>query len=530
MVLLAIIVAVFSLSSCGLIGRPKPLDPGASPLVDDPHNADDYSTFLEHFESDPKPIFATLVKGSVYRDPGIESVSPDGRYLLVEDQGLVAMPLFEGGRSVRLCDANSDWSSDSFLLIHPVGWASASECLWIAQGVQVEGPHEGSQGTALFAGSVPGGEAAAELVFFDSPSQGVKSIAWDRDGDKIYAHLRGEIWEMDIGQKAARRIREDLPTYDGLFLAHPSPLGTKFAYNITLPDKTALTILDNASGREVSIHEDVEALSYWPIWSPDGRYLAAFMANRISSGDASDEHAFEIFPDENGPYAAAKSLIVYDTTTDSSSVIRVDDKWLMWPRWSPDSGALFFLTAEITYDRDRDHTLPNVQPKYDGVWAADLDSLDAPEMIAQLPFSAVDVDKQYEGTWPVAVLRGGEGFLLEVPEADGRAIWVAARGETPYLVVRGNATMSPPWSAEAQTGSADNPSLALPVYVDGHREMWIVRSAEGDVVASKFASVEDANHVSILAFIDDKLVVSLSSPSSSTVDAIDAIGVYKADR
>ena len=367
-----------------------------------------------------------------------ELVSPDGKYLLANMEGSIrTLPLAPGLEMKTLYSAPQD--TFQRIACMPVGWLTPDRCLFVAPGRGESGQTKAADTVVLYEGD-PGSGNCSAITSFAFPQGLLRRVAFDISAGKVFLHVSGAIWEMDVAARTSKPVRSDLPMWDGLFQAIPSPSGRFFIYNMPMEGHTALTLLDTRDKTERDIHESALGWSFYPQWSPDGRYAAAFLAGKKEGSPGARSTDFEVIPSEDGPYPTAKALAIYDTQTGSCHVVRVESEWLSYPTWSPDSKKLLFLSGTVAYDPERGISPESVRPSWRTLWAVDPAHPEDPVKIGDL--SKVQIAQDSIAAIQAA-LPGGSAALVGIwsTSGDGWSLLLSEQGKDPVTIPGGSPTL-----------------------------------------------------------------------------------------
>ena len=468
---------------------------------------------------EPAPYFAYELDGypsvQLYAP---ELISPDGKYLLANVEGSIrALPLAPGLQMKTLYSA----PGNTFQRIScmPVGWLSPERCLFVAPGRDESGQAQAADTVVLYEGNPVSGNCSA-ITSFAFPQGLLRRLAFDRIAGKVFLHVSGAIWEMDVAAKTSKPVRSDLPTWDGLFQAIPSPTGRFFIYNMPIDGHTALTLLDTGSAVERVIHESGLGWSFYPQWSPDGRYAAAFMADKKEGSPGTRSTDFEVIPSEDGPYPAAKALVIYDTETSSCGTVRVEGEWLSYPAWSPDSKMLLFLSGTLAYDPEGGVFPESVRPSWRTLWAVAPAHPDTPVKIGDLS----KVQLTQDSTAGIqAAFPGGKAALIGIwsTSGDNWSLWLFEQGKDPVTVPGGPPTMVPA-PALLLPGNLQPIAVQRGLGRTG-TDLLLLGQDSGRPTAKLAVKGDDAETMYVMGRTHDSLVLTIMGPEESWV-----LAVYKA--
>ena len=184
------------------------------------------------------------------------SVSPDGKYLLGIASGdsrreIVALPLEERGEAVTI--ASLPGGGQNLKATMTLGWTLSGDAVYLLEGVQPWGPHEGSEGIAIYC-QKPGG-SPEEVGFV--PPRVFRGRCWFVPKDHAaFLQVSGALWKVDLLLGGAEEVISDLPSYDGLLNPVLSPDGAYFAYRLHEPGRSGILVLDTRTKKETLLLPD----------------------------------------------------------------------------------------------------------------------------------------------------------------------------------------------------------------------------------------------------------------------------------
>lgn len=308
-----------------------------------------------------KEVHSYEVDGELWTVNFKHTISPGGKWVLAAQTDatgvkMAALPLdAAAGKVHTLHSADRNWTSNHLFGYYPLGWASETRCLFAVQGWQNIGPHKGKRGVAVFAGDV-GKEpaAAAEEVAFIGLSKGLLrfgGLALERK--KAYFHVSKAIWEFDVATSKLRQVKGNLPDYEGLFFPKLSPDGRYLAYDLRERNAHGVYLLDTETGQQKPLLPTGETMSFYPFWSPDGKYVAAYAVNKKKGANSSTQPGqginwqdYDLLEGEDGPQAASDAITVVNLEGKVVQTIKVEGKKLSYFRWGSGSNAIGFVVGK----------------------------------------------------------------------------------------------------------------------------------------------------------------------------------------
>lgn len=298
-----------------------------------------------------------------------QALSPGGSNILVtlKDPGISGA----SGASVAVLSFTDQWhhptvffSADenwmkNYNVMMPLGWVADFGCLFVVGYEQIDGPHVGRRGISIRQGDLRTGKAE-ETGFIDLANGILHSADFVKDLGKAYFHVSGSIWEYDAADRELRNVKDNLPAESALFRPALSPQRESFVCGYDEPGKAGVYLMDAATGEETELLPAGEAFSFYPQWSPDGKWVSALTVGRKPGAIGSGLDAYDVYPAEDGPTGAARRLTVKNPADGTTLLAEAGGKLISWGTWSIDSKKLYFLAGEpgsvgihgpdITYD------------------------------------------------------------------------------------------------------------------------------------------------------------------------------------
>ncbi len=377
-----------------------------------------------------------------------QCISPDGKHLLVAVLGesaetLSAIPLLEedGGSGQGLGDPidfysiDTTWTKHNLVQWIPVGWLWDEKCVFIVHGWQNGGEHHGERGTAVMVGDLAA-KTSSLVCFTEAPEPGeiVNESVLTEAGELIF-RVSEKIWAVDIQSGTKRLIREDFPNYGPLFYFALSPKGDYAVYSLNEDDRRGIFIMDLATGTERPLLPAGDTFSFYPVWSPDGKYIMAYTAGLLPDASGQGLQLYTLLPAEDGPLPAAEAITVVDVQGNVVKIINLDAdrqdgeqgqsqepktaQFLFQYAWLADSEHMVFVSGPVTLGK-----WGEVQSMdYTGAWIGDVGSDSEPVNCADLLAVQEEIGEHISYIYPVSSLPDGEGALLNIVGAESASIW-----------------------------------------------------------------------------------------------------------
>jgi hypothetical protein len=420
---------------------------------------------------DPQVVKSVPVSYWAYSDEPGAAISPDGKYVLMvqrsqEGSKVAAVPLTEGAgeRDVVLYSVGREWieKPTSALEYVSVSWMSNTRCLFLSSGLQSQGPNKGKSGIAVLAGDVSTG-TSEEIAFITLTEGLAHSVKYVPSAGRLFLHVTQSIWGVDVNAKSVKLVKGGLPPYDSLFMARISPDATALVYELHEGStKQGVFILDTGTGAEKPFLTNGETMSFYPTWSPDGKYLALYTVGRRPGAKGTTWDNYEVYLGEDGPQSVAPVITIADRSGKVVRTVTVEGRVLANFQWSWDSGSIAFVTGlrpASTPDAAVDWEVPSLP--WEGLWTANvLDKDAAPAKLADLAQGKMGAVSYAR---PVAFDTGNKGVYLQVDVDNGASsVWYAAMGKAPVQ-------------------SAENEAVKVS---DGHWQYYPKVTAYGDTVVA----------------------------------------------
>ncbi|MGI6642695.1 MAG: TolB family protein [Bacillota bacterium] len=400
---------------------------------------------------DPVELTRTEISGQWLTVDQSRCISPDGKHLLAvvlgestETMSAIPMPETDGGPgqdlgdSVALYSIDTSWTKHNLVQWIPVGWLSDAKCVYIIHGWQNGGEHHGQRGSAVMVGDITT-ETSSLVAFMEAsePREIVDEAVLTEHGTLVFRVLE-KVWSVDIQSNTKRLIRKDFPNYGSLFYFALSPRGDYAVYSLNEHDRTGIFIMDLATGTERPLLAAGDTYSFYPVWSPDGRYIMAYTAS--SSPDASGQglQLYRMLPGEDGPFAAAEAITVADVHGEVVRTIALGKdgqdgqdgeqgesqsseatQFLFTSAWLADSEHVVFVSGPVTLGK-----WGEVRSKdYTGVWICDVTTDSEPVKCADLLAVRDEIGETINYIYPVASLPDGRSALLNLGGTEAGCVW-----------------------------------------------------------------------------------------------------------
>lgn len=390
--------------------------------------------------------------------------SPDGKFFLAVEENaggchLKVVPLDGDYKDAIPVDSVSkSWTSGFWFDYRPLGWTSEAEFVYAGVGWQPSGEHKGERGVSLVIGRVPqgagdeSGEGAGQakatteeigffLLEYGSGSLETLFLAGQK---KVYLNNNTTIWVLDIAGKNLTVLKEDLPDYA---YRHPipSPTGDYFVYELNEDEKSGIFILDTKTKEERPLAVNGDTMSFYPAWSPDGKYVAAYIVDKKEGATGTSWRDYLLFEGEDTAQSVGSGITVFDAAGNIAATIKVEGKYLHGFCWAADSRTLGFVAGSARIPETGDESAPMGSVLYESIWLARIDQASKG---AVTPVRLADIPKDDQGEPRYAALAAFD------PDAAGvyynvyrQGIWYCSQKADPVKLSDGRWTRwegSPP--------------------------------------------------------------------------------------
>lgn len=409
---------------------------------------------------EPRLMSETNIEGTIQgADLPAASVSPDGSYFLaVKDdaQGshLVIIPVdHENFKVIPVESVSKDWLSGSWFSYRPLGWTSDSEFVYAKMGWQPSGTHKSERGVALAVGSLsgeigkpesetqPGSDdptvkaSTEEAAFFPLPYRDSSLRTLFLPGQKhIYLNNNTTIWRFDIAERTLVVLKEDLPDY---IYRQPiaSPNGDYFVYELNEKGKSGIFIFNTATGEERPLLPNGDTMRFYPAWSFDGKYIAAYTVGRKEGATGTSWHDYLLFEGEDTAQSIGSSITVVNTKGEIVETVQIEGKYLQNFRWSDNNHTIGFVAGSTIESQSPGNKVHYRSTLCDSVWMARIGKASKQaETLVHLGDVPKDGDGHPPYTWPVAFDTDTKGIFCNVY---GNGVWYFGEDAEPVKVVDG---------------------------------------------------------------------------------------------
>lgn len=381
---------------------------------------------------DPRTVAEFEVQGWAWTDDPENSISPDGKYLLAiinneEHKAVTVIPVEGETHDPKILhEAPAGWAQYDGLDYRTLGWTGDGRPLFLVFGYQNRGPNTGKRGVGIWSGGAGEGEAE-ELAFIDLPGENLQSSVYLTGQDKVFISVSAAIYSYDLKSSRIAPVKTGLPEYDDLFYASLSPSGKHFVYELYEEGKRGIYILDAGTGKEEVLLATGQSFSFVPLWSPDGKYVAAYTADLKAGADGTSFEDYDCFLGAAGPLTIAPAITIADTSGKVVQTIRVEGKYLANMRWSPDSSSIAFVAGDKAGAEENQYDemgIPDIT--WDGVWIAGIGAGAGPREVASLTPSDSEA---LAFAYPCDFDTAGSGVFYQYGDMESISVWYAGPGK-----------------------------------------------------------------------------------------------------
>lgn len=243
----------------------------------------------------------------------------------------------------------------------------------------------------------------------------------------------GTIWEYDIKSSSLRIVRDDLPVASALFRPGLSSQGTWFVCGGGEPGKAGVYLVDAATGEETWLLPAGDTFSFYPEWSPDGKWVSALTAGRKPGATGSGVDAYDAYPAEDGPAATARRLTVKGAADGTTWVTDAGGKLISWPTWSIDSKKVYFMAGQ-----PGEVGIHGPDVSFDSLYSLDVGNGKVAK-VADLEALSEQLQRRIIGVWPTGGTERGVAFNVFAGESEERnhSVWYAGDTDPPRKIADG---------------------------------------------------------------------------------------------
>lgn len=458
---------------------------------------------------EPELISENNIDGFVVNpELSADLVSPDGsHFLAVRNDGLGSyLSIFpvdpvdqEPFQDIPVESVGREWLLSSWYSYWPLGWTSDTEFLYAKVGWQPTGTHKGERGVALVVGRFDRDSATIsveEAAFFELPySNSALRTLFVLERKQVYLNNNTTIWRFDVAQRQLTVLKSDLPDY--IYRRPiPSPNGDYYVYELNEQDKSGIFIFDTTTLEEKPLIPNGDTMSFYPAWSYDGKYIAAYTVPRKEGATGTAWHDYRLFVGEDTAQSIGTSITVVDTGGNLVATIGVEDKYVQDFLWSHNDHTIGFVTSTEAESHSPDDEWLYRLTVCDSVWMARIGQASGTEATIHLGNIPNTGDSEIPPhTLPVTFDAKSEGVYCHVYRS---GIWYFGQGDDPARLVDGL------WPGmEAQTPLIYGDSMvALIDSGDNKCEFYLLDSAN----ATKFGE-SDSFWTWIVAHTGEKLIL-----------------------
>lgn len=319
---------------------------------------------------DPTLVHSAVISGWAWTNDPSQAISPDGRYLLLAQHDddatqLIAYPLPDGDQSAKQNHSQTEeqpiaqpivlrkvdrrWAIENGLEFIPVGWLSGTECLFVSSGLQNEGKHRNRQGLSILTADISG-KHVRELAFISLDYAIVRNAALDAENHRLILDAAESIFSVDLESCEVKIVKQNPPTYQGSLAAELSPDKNAYVYNLYEDGKHGVYLLNLDTGTEAALLPSGESTGFYPAWSPNGEYVAAYTVARKPGASMASDTGFSLddyqfYLGEDSPMPFGTGITIVDRSGQPASEITVAGRVLGHFKWSADSKYIGFVSC-----------------------------------------------------------------------------------------------------------------------------------------------------------------------------------------
>lgn len=241
-----------------------------------------------------------------------------------------------------------DGGNNQQQFVYVLGWNACGNALrFLVAGYQTAGPRQGLSGFWVGNAAYPAG-TVTEIAWIPARADWPKDNVVTADGRHLFLRLTPDLWRVDLESGEVAHLKDDLPSYDGLFGMYWHPSGTMAAWNLW-EGEGKVVVLDPVAGSEFAFVPGPgdPPRAYFAGWAGDA-------GDPAESGDGplaavSFSQPEDIVPGEDFNWPAGyRVLRFYNRTGKLVHEIRPprDAIGRAWA-WVPAGGAVAFVTGPI---------------------------------------------------------------------------------------------------------------------------------------------------------------------------------------
>ncbi|MEW5899781.1 MAG: hypothetical protein AB1652_11515, partial [Bacillota bacterium] len=291
---------------------------------------------------------------------------------------------------------------------------------------QPDGAHQGQRGISLQAAAPDQGEAR-EAAWLPVPEGMVRQVQLLPGKENVFVQASRALWRVDLADGKKTRLKDNIPSYDGLFYPQLSPAGDSCVYELWEPDQKGIFLLSLESGREKALALNGENWNFLPRYSPDGSHLAYYAAP-LKPGQKAGRYAndYAIVPGEDGPAPVAEAVEIISAEGQKVARLTVPGAQVANFRWGAAGNHLAFAAGKVkSSPAGQDGPWGEAAMEWQSLWVADLQG--KMTKVADLPPDATHI-------MPLNISRDDKQVHYVVSKQGKCSLWVVREGEKPVEV------------------------------------------------------------------------------------------------
>ncbi|MCL5935218.1 MAG: hypothetical protein M1543_01800, partial [Firmicutes bacterium] len=375
--------------------------------------------------------------GMIDFEPGT-LLSPDGRWIAFQvaqkgwGDGLWVMALDgSGGKLLARVDEKEHQSGRMILRL--LGWTRDNRVVYSRQGTQPDGAHRGQQGISLRV-AAPGQEEEREAAWLPVPAGMIRQLKFLPGKESVFVQASRTLWQVDLAGGRKTLLKDNLPSYDGLFYPRLSPTGGSYVYELWEPHKKGIYSLDTGNSKEKALALNGETWNFMPQFSPDGSYLAYYAASlKPGRSAASARYAgdYNTVAEEDGPAPVAAGVDIITSGGQKVARLTVPGAMIANFQWAADGKHLAFATGNPGQaGSTTGGTWEGTAMKWQALWVADRQG--KMHQVADLLDLSAGVNIQILNISP-----DGKQVHYGIINHDKQTLWLARDGSRPVEVAPG---------------------------------------------------------------------------------------------